>query len=92
MSDPHGDGPLITDEGQPPFFRGCATSGVMGVCDRLLHSGNCCDVPAAYAVTWKRTMGDGDSIPVSGVCRTHVVLVDRRLVEVIATYPPAVRA
>jgi hypothetical protein len=74
--------------GMPPFFRGSAAEGAMDVCDRLLYSGNCCDALADYAVTWHPVAEyDGDSIPVSGVCHKHVVLVDRSLVRVMETHP-----
>ena len=66
----------------PPFYRGEKGEWEAVECDHFTEGDDtACDAPAAYYVEWKsRPELDNDTLPVSGACERHALLVDRRQV------------
>ena len=81
----------VTEEGLPPFFRGEVGEWDGRYCDYFgdpALEGNACDDWPAYLIHWiPEPEHDEDTLPCSGVCEAHAVLVDRNRVKEIFTHP-----
>lgn len=74
--------------GDPPFYRGEKGDWHGEICDHFnAGDATACDERSQYLIEWRQQPYDAGTIPVSGCCERHALLVDRRLVVRFSTHP-----